>query len=481
MSFRAKLLLCVLLLVTIALDTCLLLVVKQSTQLNLSRERARALGEHYQLGQTASAQLDMLPQNADVLNTLPLVHNRLVRGHAGVNLFWYVEGQSVLDNAGMPVPASLIQADGQRRTAVSGEWLLAASGLSAPYEKITLVSATSLLPLIEMNRQLTRQMLITAFIASALLLGLSWLMLSGLLAPVARLSHAMCRAMSGDFSARVKAQGHNELADLSEGFNHMAQRTQRHIAELNEAAERNQRFSDDMAHEMRTPVTAIGGYARSLLEQPLDEHDRRKALQYIASESVRMQKMSEALLILTGLRQDSIELQAASVRQMFDHAIQATSLELSARDLLIVSECKLDSLICDAALIESVLINLIVNSARASAHGQGIGLHAGMRGEIPYLLVRDYGRGMTREQIARATQPFYRTDKARARSDGGAGLGLALVQRIVEAHGAMLYIDSAPDQGTIVRIEFTAALHLVEYADTAHPLQCRHDERGIEP
>lgn len=126
------------------------------------------------------------------------------------------------------------------------------------------------------------------------------------------------------------------------------------------------------------------------------------------------------------------------------------------------------------------MINLVINGARASEPGQEIEISAGMYGDIPYLQVRDHGRGMTREQALRAAEPFYRTDKARARCDGGAGLGLALVQQIARAHGATLTIDSVPDQGTTVRIDFTTRLQPVEYPDTDHPLQYRHDERGID-
>lgn len=480
MSFRARLLLCVLLLLTVALDACLFLVVRQSTQLNLSRERARALATHYQLAQSASSQLKALPEGADIQNTLPVVHNQLVRGQAEANLSWYVGGVPALGQAPAPLPEGLIASDGLRRTAVSGAWLLAASSLPAPHADIMLISAFSLAPLIEMNRWLARQMLGTALIASALLMGLSWLLLSGLLAPVARLTAAMRRAMAGDFSARVRASGGGELTQLSKGFNGMAQTTQRHLKELEQSAQRNQRFADNLAHEMRTPVTAIGGYARSLLAQPMEEPDRRKALHYIATESQRMQRMSEALLALTGLRQDGIEAKEVPVKQLLDRAAGAVSAELAEKGLRLEASCHMDSLVCDEALIESLLINLLVNAARASQPGRAIGLTAGMNHDIPYLEVADHGCGMTREQAERATDAFYRTDKARARASGGAGLGLTLVRQIADAHGAALRIDSEPGRGTTVRVEFTTRLQPGEDLDTVHPSKWKSEpENGF--
>lgn len=480
MSFRARLLLCVLLLLTVALDACLFLVVRQSTQMNLSRERARALVAHYQLAQSASSQLNALPEGADAANTLPVVHNQLVFGQAEATLFWYIDGQPALGEAPAPVPEGLIASDGLRRTTVSGAWLLAASSLPAPHEDIALVSAVSLTPLIEMNHLLARQMIGMALIASVLLLGLSWLILSGLLAPVARLTIAMRRAMAGDFTARVCASGGGELTQLSLGFNRMARTTQHHLEELGESAQRNQRFADDLAHEMRTPVTAIGGYARSLLAQPMDEADQRKALTYIATESQRMQRMSEALLQLTGLRQDGIETKEVPAKQLLERAAQAASAELAEKGLCLTVDCRLDSLVCDGALIESLLINLIVNAARASRPGQEIWLTAGTNENVPYLEVSDHGRGMTKEQVERATEPFYRTDKARARLSGGVGLGLTLVKQIADTHGAALTIGSEPGRGTAVRVEFTTRLQPCEDPDTVHPPQWKREpESGL--
>jgi signal transduction histidine kinase len=480
MSFRARLLLCVLFLLTVALDACLFLVVRQSTEMNLSRERVRTLAAHYQLAQSASSQLDALPEGADEWNTLPVVHNQLVRDQAEASLFWYIDGKPALGEAPAPVPSGLIASDGLRRTAISGPWLLAASSLPAPNTNITLVSAVSLTPLIEMNRQLARQMMGMALIASTLLMGLSWLLLSGLLAPVVRLTNAMHRAMAGDFTARVRASGGGELTQLSLGFNRMARTTQRHLEELSRSAECNQRFADNLAHEMRTPVTAIGGYARSLLAQPMEEADQRKALTYIATESQRMQRMSEALLQLTGLRQDGIETREVTISQPFERAARAVSAELEVKGLNLEVRCGLDVLVCDEALIESLLINLIVNAARASQAGQGIELNAGMREGIPYLEVIDHGRGMTKEQAERATEAFYRTDKARARATGGAGLGLTLVRQIADAHGAALAIDSEPGRGTAVRVEFTTRLQPGEDPDTVHSSQWKREpENGL--
>jgi len=87
---------------------------------------------------------------------------------------------------------------------------------------------------------------------------------------------------------------------------------------------------------------------------------------------------------------------------------------------------------------------------------------------------------MTKEQVEHAAEPFYRTDKARARLSGGAGLGLTLVKQIADAHGAALIIDSEPGRGTAVRVEFTTRLQPCEDPDTVHPSQWKREpENGL--
>jgi signal transduction histidine kinase len=98
-----------------------------------------------------------------------------------------------------------------------------------------------------------------------------------------------------------------------------------------------------------------------------------------------------------------------------------------------------------------------------------------MNQDNPYLEVTDHGRGMTRKQAERATEAFYRTDKARARASGGAGLGLTLVKQITDVHGAALTIDSEPGRGTAVRVEFTTRLQPCEDPDTVHPSKWKHE------
>jgi two-component system phosphate regulon sensor histidine kinase PhoR len=116
---------------------------------------------------------------------------------------------------------------------------------------------------------------------------------------------------------------------------------------------------------------------------------------------------------------------------------------------LIVS-CSVGELAMDFDLMRSALVNLIENARRASPRGSAIDLTAA----DGVISVKDYGKGIGREELSRVTEPFYTADRSRSKKNGGSGLGLALVKRIAEAHHAKLEIESEPGAGTTVSLIF---------------------------
>ncbi len=468
MSFRLKVMLSVLLLALLAFDGASLVMMRKSTDLNLSRERARALGEHHALLLQVESQLG--EGAGDPGARLGVAHSlvALRAAGSGTSMYWYRGEEPVV--VGSPIPgkdaAALLQS-GARGTAVvnlpDGQALLCAGPMGAANEGYSLITATSLAPLARMNDELVRAMVLASAVGSAILAALLLALLSGLMRPVSQLAKVTAAFEASEYGRRVKVVGRDELARLGGAFNRMAAKVQAQMGALSRSAEQKQRFADNLAHEMRTPVTAMRGYARTLMEQPMSEEDQHKALSYIAHESARLQAMSEALLQLSMARGAKLMMRKADVPALVRRAVQTAGPELIARQVSVRTDLRLDALDCDPALMESLLVNLIVNAARASDIGGTVVVEAG---EEPVIRVVDRGRGMTAEQIERAAEPFYRTDKSRARRDGGAGLGLSLVQQIADAHGAKLIIHSAPGMGTAVTIEFTAPLQPGEDSET---------------
>lgn len=214
-------------------------------------------------------------------------------------------------------------------------------------------------------------------------------------------------------------------------------------------AERQQAFIGDLAHEMKTPVTSILLNAE-LLGRPVAPAAAEAALARIADQGRWLERLSQKLTALVLLGQD-IERREGSVAELFEAVRAATEDALRARGMALALCCAMDTLPMDFDLLRAALVNLVENAQRASRDGQTITLaaHDGV------IEVIDRGRGIPAGELARVTEPFYTVDRSRSRRFGGSGLGLALVKRIAEAHGAKLVIESAENRGTTIRLIFT--------------------------
>lgn len=206
-------------------------------------------------------------------------------------------------------------------------------------------------------------------------------------------------------------------------------------------AQQRQELIDALAHEMRTPLTAILGGVRLLERANLTQENRAALLDSMAKETQRLSDMDERLLMLTRLEHDAPVFSAFSSMEMAKEALAVfDGVQISGEDSVFTAERELTILL---------LRNLAVNALRAG-------------GDAPVRVtmladgfsVSDNGCGMTKEQIDRAFEPFYRADKSRARAQGGAGLGLTLCRRIAQMHGGRLDITSKPGQGTTVVYRF---------------------------
>lgn len=206
-----------------------------------------------------------------------------------------------------------------------------------------------------------------------------------------------------------------------------------------------QELIDALAHEMRTPLTAILGGVRLLERANLDEEKRVRLLGSMAKEAQRLSDMGERLLMLTRLEHDAPEFAPFSSMEMAREALDAfDSVILEGEDAVFTGEREL--MIC-------LLRNLVVNGMRAGGT-EPVRIALMKNG----FSVTDSGCGMTKEQIARAFDPFYKADKSRARTHGGAGLGLTLCKKIARLHGGKLEIESEVGKGTRVVYHFDTSL-----------------------
>lgn len=287
---------------------------------------------------------------------------------------------------------------------------------------------------------------------------LMWIIVFRSLKPVEKLKAGASELAQGNYEKRIDAGGRDELAELAADFNSMADAIEANITELNdkteqlhERSQRQQMFINDLSHEMKTPVTAILIYAETLLNRKVSPEVVEHSLNRIYDQGKWLERLSQKLMALVMLQKE-IELQNESVTELVEAVRATTDGSLRERNMALLTECSMDTLPMDMDLMRSALTNLVENAKRASRDGQTIILCA----HDHVIEVTDHGKGIPKEEITRITEPFYMVDRSRSKQYGGSGLGMALVQRIAEAHGAELQIESVEHAGTTVRLVFPA-------------------------
>ncbi len=287
------------------------------------------------------------------------------------------------------------------------------------------------------------------------ILGVSiYLLVRHVTRPIADLNVTAAEIAGGAYDKRVSVRRKDELGELGESFNRMADSVEENVEGLVRVAEERQQFIDDLTHEMKTPLTAIMGYAEYLQKAKCPEEERVTALNHLHGAAARFKSLSDKLLELAFRRDGAVEWKKVEVASLFRDLEDAMYPILASRQLSLTTHTDLEYIDGDETLLSTVLTNLVENAARASREGCAIVVRACQDGNHPLVEVVDSGHGMEKEEVEKVTAPFYRVDKSRSRTFGGIGLGLSIVSRIISMHGAALLIESEPEKGTVVRIVF---------------------------
>lgn len=275
--------------------------------------------------------------------------------------------------------------------------------------------------------------------------------LNRVLEPLKELNDTTKSMAEGVYGQRVEIRKMDEIGQLGENFNKMADAVETRTRSLEESEKRKTLFMGDLTHELKTPLTAISGYAQTLLSAKISKEDEEEALMYIDEECKRLGRLSQKMMRLLELDQDAVmEVVETPVKVLFDAAAKACKAILKEKQ--IVLECTEHGEVfpMDLDLMTDALINLIDNGVKASPVGGKIVLKAYDR----CIEVEDFGQGIPKEEQDRIMEPFYMIDKSRSRKSGGAGLGLALTALIAKRHNIGLRIDSEVGRGTRFILQF---------------------------
>ena len=206
------------------------------------------------------------------------------------------------------------------------------------------------------------------------------------------------------------------------------------------------------AHELKTPMTSIIGYADLLRSQSLSGEEAQEAANYIFSEGKRLESLSFKLLDLLMMKKEDINLVPTDMKSIIENLTMHLQPVYRKNNISLQCRCAPGYCLTEPDLFRSVLNNLLDNARKALDNGGNI-LILGERVKGYYRIrVFDNGRGMPEEAIKHITEAFYRVDKSRSRAQGGVGLGLALCKEIIDIHKGTISFASREGNGTCVTV-----------------------------
>lgn len=294
-------------------------------------------------------------------------------------------------------------------------------------------------------------LVVLSMVVAVVVTAVIFFMLNKVLQPLQKLNEGAKQIAQGRYDERIVVVRNDEIGELGVNFNKMADAVRSQIIKLKEAQERRTLFMGNLTHELKTPMTAISGYARTLLTAKLSDGDKEEALSYIYSESCRLERLSQKMMNLLMLEgDDGISFATVPADVLFQNAEEACRQNLAEDGIVLEGHGNGHSFHVDADLFTEVLINLIDNARKASEKGDRIILSA--TGDS--IRVRDFGRGIPDDAKEKILEPFYMIDKSRSRKNGGAGLGLAIAALILKRHGCEMRIESKIGEGTLIILQF---------------------------
>ena len=294
-----------------------------------------------------------------------------------------------------------------------------------------------------------RLLLIAIFVVGSIT---SMIAASLLTKPLEKLSSLAQHISHGDYSARLHIHSGDEIEALANDFNNMADTIEDNISEHHFSMEKQEQFMGSFAHELKTPMTSIIGYADLLRSQNMSEDETNEAANYIFSEGKRLESLSLKLLDLLVVKNQETILTPTDPSLAIQNVINVMKPELAKEHITLKSSCRKGCCMMDIDLFQSLIINIIDNARKAIDDNGLIHVAGTVRDDNYVIIIKDNGRGMPPEEITRISEAFYRIDKSRSRAQGGAGLGLAICSKIAEIHQAKIKYKSAVGRGTVVTI-----------------------------
>lgn len=267
--------------------------------------------------------------------------------------------------------------------------------------------------------------------------------------PIVQLNNATQEVAKGNFDIFVVNDSQDEIGQLTESFNKMAK-------ELKSIEYLRKDFVSNVSHEFKTPISSILGFAKLLENRNLTEEEKKEYLEIIVEESERLSNLSTNILKLSKLESQDIVFNKAeySLDEQIRRVILLLEPKWCEKNIDFDIEMENISFLADEDLMQQVWINLL-NNAIVYSYQNGV-IHIKMykqkEEEKAVIIIKDEGIGMDKHTKDRMFEKFFKGDTSHSKE--GAGLGLALVKRIIDLHQGVIEVESEPGKGTAIKLTF---------------------------
>ena len=267
--------------------------------------------------------------------------------------------------------------------------------------------------------------------------------------PIKKLQASTEKIADGEYEERVVIHTRDEIGELGRNFNQMAEKIQENVEQIQLEAQKKEQFVSDFAHELKTPLTSIIGYADRIYQSDMGREETKKAAEYIFSEGMRLESLAFKMMDLAVLNKQKMIKEVINVKEL-ETDIQMTFEKIMGEKGITFKVLLEETWIkVEYDFFKTLLVNLLDNAIKAGS--SKIAFTGKIREEGFYeFRITDNGCGIPKEDLERITEAFYMVDKAISRKMNGAGLGLAIAQKIAVMHGTALQYQSRQGVGTSV-------------------------------
>ncbi len=282
--------------------------------------------------------------------------------------------------------------------------------------------------------------------------------LNHILLPLRKLRVGVEKIYEGDFSLRLEHKSNDEIKPVMETFNLMAQKLLDSVNERKIQEDRQKELVASISHDLRTPLTTIKAYVEGLIDGVANSPAKRtRYLQVIKKNTDELNNMIEELFMFSkiSLGEKAIPLEEINLKEMLEFFVSEHNYAWKKAGATVTLKAQQNIIIMGSyLLLERILLNIISNSIKYKPEYE-IDCYIKLVGEdkIAILSIADNGSGVPEKELERLVEPFYRTDKARSRTEDGTGLGLSIAVRAVEMMKGAMRIENVKPHGLVVIIE----------------------------